>query len=60
MDEATVQWKKERFDKLSQLRPFLKSCSFVIKREVKFIPSQSLGEPYQDEVDPAIYSWWKG
>jgi peptide chain release factor subunit 3 len=61
MDEPTVQWKKERFDEIvSKLRPFLKSCGFVIKREVKFIPVSGLGGAnVKDEVDPAICSWWK-
>jgi peptide chain release factor subunit 3 len=61
MDEPTVQWKKERYDQIvSQLKPFLKSCGFVIKREVKFIPVSGLGGAnVKDEVDPAICPWWK-
>lgn len=61
MDEPTVQWKKERFDEcVTKIRPFLKSCGFVIKREVKFIPISGLsGSNVKDEVDPKECSWWK-
>jgi peptide chain release factor subunit 3 len=61
MDEPTVQWKKERFDEcVTKIRPFLKSCGFVIKREVKFIPISGLGGAnVKDEVDPKVCPWWK-
>jgi len=61
MDEPTVEWKKERFDEcVNKIRPFLKSCGFTIKREVKFIPISGLsGANVKDEVDPAVCSWWK-
>jgi peptide chain release factor subunit 3 len=61
MDEPTVQWRKERYDEIvTKLRPFLKSCGFVIKTEVKFIPVSGLGGAnVKDEVDPSICSWWK-
>lgn len=61
MDESTVQWKKERFDEcVTKIRPFLKGCGFVIKREVKFIPVSGLsGANIKDEVDPAVCPWWK-
>eukprot|EP00549_Striatella_unipunctata_P025866 CAMPEP_0118714690 /NCGR_PEP_ID=MMETSP0800-20121206/26358_1 /TAXON_ID=210618 ORGANISM="Striatella unipunctata, Strain CCMP2910" /NCGR_SAMPLE_ID=MMETSP0800 /ASSEMBLY_ACC=CAM_ASM_000638 /LENGTH=594 /DNA_ID=CAMNT_0006620573 /DNA_START=40 /DNA_END=1824 /DNA_ORIENTATION=+ len=61
MDEPTVQWKKERFDEcVSKLRPFLKGCGFIIKKEVKFIPISGLnGANVKDEVDPGVCSWWK-
>lgn len=61
MDEPTVQWKKERFDEcVTKIRPFLKSCGFTIKREVKFIPISGLsGANVKDEVDPKECSWWK-
>jgi peptide chain release factor subunit 3 len=61
MDEPTVQWKKERFDEcVTKIRPFLKSCGFVIKREVKFLPiSAFTGANIKDEVDPSLCSWWK-
>jgi len=61
MDEPTVQWKKERFDEcVTKIRPFLKSCGFTIKREVKFIPISGLsGANVLTEVDPKECSWWK-
>jgi peptide chain release factor subunit 3 len=61
MDEPTVQWKKERYDEcVTKLRPFLKNCGFVIKKEVKFLPISGIGGAnVKDEVDPKICSWWK-
>ena len=61
MDEPTVQWKKERFDEIvTKLRPFLKSCGFVIKREVKFIPISGLGGAnVKEEVSSSVCPWWK-
>lgn len=61
MDEPTVQWSKDRFDEcVSKLRPFLRSCGFTIKTEVKFIPISGLGGAnVKDEVDPKVCPWWK-
>jgi len=61
MDDPTVEWSKTRYDECVQkLRPFLKGCGFVIKREVKFIPISGLkGNNVKDEVDSSICSWWK-
>ena len=61
MDDPTVEWSKSRFDECVQkLRPFLKGCGFVIKREVKFIPISGLkGANVKDEVDPSVCPWWK-
>mmetsp|Transcript_6861 Transcript_6861/g.16533 ORF Transcript_6861/g.16533 Transcript_6861/m.16533 type:complete len:583 (+) Transcript_6861:247-1995(+) len=61
MDDPTVEWSKERYDECVQkLRPFLKGCGFVIKREVKFIPISGLkGSNVKDEVDSSVCSWWK-
>ena len=61
MDDPTVQWKKERFDECTgKLKPFLKSCGFKIKREVKFVPISGLtGANVKDEVDPSVCNWWK-
>lgn len=62
MDDPTVQWSKDRYDECVQkLRPFLKGCGFVIKREVKFVPISGLkGHNVKDEVDPSICPWWRG
>mmetsp|Transcript_859 Transcript_859/g.1793 ORF Transcript_859/g.1793 Transcript_859/m.1793 type:complete len:590 (-) Transcript_859:2125-3894(-) len=61
MDDPTVEWAKSRFDECVQkLRPFLKGCGFVIKREVKFIPISGLkGANVKDEVDQSVCPWWK-
>ena len=61
MDDPTVQWSKERFEEcVNKTRPFLKSCGFVIKKEVKFIPISGLGGPnVKDEVSEADCDWWK-
>jgi peptide chain release factor subunit 3 len=61
MDDPTVNWSKARYDEcVTKLRPFLKGCGFVIKREVKFIPISGLsGANVKDEVDPSICPWWK-
>lgn len=61
MDDPTVEWKKERFDEcVTKLRPFLKSCGYLVKKEVKFIPISGLsGANVKDEVDPKVCPWWK-
>lgn len=61
MDEPTVQWSKTRFDEcVSKLRPFLRSCGFTIKTEVKFIPISGLGGAnVMEEVDPKVCPWWR-
>jgi peptide chain release factor subunit 3 len=61
MDEPTVKWSKQRFDEcVTKLRPFLRSCGFTIKTEVKFMPISGLGGAnIKDEVDPKVCSWWK-
>lgn len=42
------------------LKPFLKGCGYVIKKEVKFIPISGLsGANVKDEVSPAVCPWWK-
>lgn len=61
MDEPTVRWDKDRFDEcVTKIRPFLKSCGFVIKREVKFVPISGLsGANVKDEVSSSECPWWK-
>lgn len=60
MDDPTVNWSKERYDEcVTKLRPFLKGCGYVIKREVKFIPISGLkGHNVKDEVESSICPWW--
>jgi peptide chain release factor subunit 3 len=61
MDDPTVQWSKERYDEcINKLRPFLKSCGYVIKREVKFMPISGLGGAnVKNEVLESECPWWK-
>ncbi|GAX25315.1 peptide chain release factor subunit 3 [Fistulifera solaris] len=61
MDEPTVKWSKERFEEcISKIRPYLKSCGFTIKTQVKFIPISGLGGAnVKDEVSESECSWWK-
>ncbi|KAL3943337.1 MAG: hypothetical protein SGBAC_002578 [Bacillariaceae sp.] len=61
MDDPTVQWSKERYDEcVTTIRPYLKRCGFVIKREVKFLPISGLkGANVKDEVSESECSWWK-
>lgn len=61
MDDPTVQWQKSRYDEcVGKLRPFLKSCGFVIKKEVKFIPISGLtGANVIKRVDNAACPWWE-
>eukprot|EP00559_Dactyliosolen_fragilissimus_P004877 CAMPEP_0184867962 /NCGR_PEP_ID=MMETSP0580-20130426/28541_1 /TAXON_ID=1118495 /ORGANISM="Dactyliosolen fragilissimus" /LENGTH=611 /DNA_ID=CAMNT_0027368537 /DNA_START=78 /DNA_END=1913 /DNA_ORIENTATION=+ len=60
MDDPTVQWNKSRFDEcVNKTRPFLKSCGFIIKKEVKFIPISGLsGANVLSEVDSTECTWW--
>lgn len=60
MDDPTVNWSKDRFDEcVKKLRPFLKSCGFTIKREVKFLPISGLsGANVKDEVTKDVCPWW--
>eukprot|EP00980_Cylindrotheca_fusiformis_P009568 scaffold2109_cov216-Cylindrotheca_fusiformis.AAC.1 len=61
MDDPTVQWSKDRYDEcVVTIRPYLKRCGFVIKREVKFLPISGLqGANVKDEVSESECPWWK-
>jgi len=60
MDDPTVNWEKTRFDEcVKKLRPFLKSCGFTIKKEVKFMPISGLsGANVIEPVDASVCPWW--
>ena len=60
MDDPTVNWQRSRFDEcVSKLKPFLKTCGYVIRKEVKFIPISGLkGSNVLTEVDPKECDWW--
>ena len=39
MDDPTVDWVVNRYEEcVGKLKPYLKQCGYVIKKEVKFIP----------------------
>jgi peptide chain release factor subunit 3 len=43
MDDPTVLWDVARYEEcVGKLKPFLKSCGYVIKKEVKFLPISGL------------------
>lgn len=61
MDDPTVAWDKRRYDEcVMKIRPFLKSCGFVIKKEVKFLPISGLsGSNVREEVSSVNCPWWR-
>ena len=62
MDDPTVEWAQSRFDEcVTKLKPYLKSCGFVIKTEVKFLPISGIqGANILDEVKQEVCPWWRG
>eukprot|EP01041_Mallomonas_annulata_P012560 gene12560-26451_t len=61
MDDPTVMWEQARFDECcNKLKPYLKSCGYAIKKEVRFIPISALsGDNIQNEVTPEKCPWWR-
>lgn len=61
MDDPTVEWDKERFEEcVSKLKPYLKQCGYVIKKDIKFVPISGLsGDNVLKEVDSTKCPWWK-
>ena len=61
MDDPTVQWSRERYDEcVTKLRPFLKSCGYTIKKEVKFLAISGLtGANVLTQVDAKECEWWE-
>jgi len=61
MDDPTVKWAKARYDEcVTKLRPFLKSCGFTIKKEVKFLAISGLtGANVLKQVEAAECDWWE-
>lgn len=60
MDDPTVMWDVKRYDEcVSKLKPYLKQCGYVIKRDVKFIPLSGLsGDNVLNEVKAEKCPWW--
>lgn len=61
MDDPTVLWDRQRYEYcVKELKPFLKSCGYTIKKEVKFIPISGLtGANVKAEVNSSECSWWR-
>ena len=61
MDDHTVAWSKERYENcVTKLKPYLKSCGYAIKRDVRFVPISGLtGDNILKEVSEERCSWWK-
>eukprot|EP00607_Mallomonas_marina_P008085 CAMPEP_0182417560 /NCGR_PEP_ID=MMETSP1167-20130531/2029_1 /TAXON_ID=2988 /ORGANISM="Mallomonas Sp, Strain CCMP3275" /LENGTH=626 /DNA_ID=CAMNT_0024591219 /DNA_START=148 /DNA_END=2028 /DNA_ORIENTATION=- len=60
MDDSTVLWDQNRFDECcNKLKPYLKSCGYAIKKEVKFIPISAIGgDNLLHEVSKEKCPWW--
>lgn len=60
MDDPTVMWDKKRYDEItSKMKPFLKSCGFVVKTEIKFLPISALsGDNVKNQVPGDRCGWW--
>ncbi|RAL40166.1 hypothetical protein DM860_008306 [Cuscuta australis] len=61
MDEPTVNWSKERYDKIvEKMTPFLNSSGYK-KKDVQFLPiSGLLGSNLKTRVDKSVCPWWNG
>jgi peptide chain release factor subunit 3 len=59
MDEATVMWKKERFDEIvNALKPFLASSGYNPDTDCTFIPVSGLqGENIDKVVEDKVCNW---
>ena len=57
MDDPTVEWEQARFDEcVGKIKPFLKSCGYVIKTGVKFLPIAGLlGDNILQEVESCCH-----
>ncbi|KAJ9107604.1 hypothetical protein QFC21_001063 [Naganishia friedmannii] len=62
MDDATVQWSKERFDEVqSKITPYLKQVGFNPKTDLTFIPvSAYAGQNIKDSVAKSVAPWYDG
>jgi peptide chain release factor subunit 3 len=61
MDDATVDWKKERYDEIKdKLTPFIKAAGFNPKTDATFIPvSAYLGINLNERVPKTVCTWWE-
>jgi peptide chain release factor subunit 3 len=61
MDDPTVEWDRARYEEcVGKLKPYLKNCGYVIKKDVKFVPISGLnGDNVLNEVQSSKCPWWK-
>mmetsp|Transcript_23587 Transcript_23587/g.18033 ORF Transcript_23587/g.18033 Transcript_23587/m.18033 type:complete len:603 (+) Transcript_23587:66-1874(+) len=61
MDDPTVEWDRNRYEEcVGKLKPYLKQCGYVIKKDVKFLPISGLnGDNIMNEVPSSKCNWWK-
>lgn len=61
MDDPTVEWDKNRYEEcVGKLKPYLKQCGYVIKRDVKFLPISGInGDNILNEVSASRCNWWR-
>uniref|UniRef100_M4DJ93 Eukaryotic peptide chain release factor GTP-binding subunit n=1 Tax=Brassica campestris TaxID=3711 RepID=M4DJ93_BRACM len=62
MDDPTVNWSKERYDKIEQkMVPFLKSSRYNTKKDVIFLPISGLmGVNMDKRMDHNVCPWYSG
>ena len=62
MDDPTVEWDLARYEEcVGKLKPYLKSCGYAIKRDVRFLPISGLsGDNILKEVSSSTCPWWSG
>lgn len=61
MDEATVSWKKQRWDDIrSSLTPFLNGCGYT-ENDLFWVPISGLtGQNIVEPVSSSICNWYTG
>eukprot|EP00595_Chromulina_sp_UTEXLB2642_P002707 CAMPEP_0196765464 /NCGR_PEP_ID=MMETSP1095-20130614/9015_1 /TAXON_ID=96789 ORGANISM="Chromulina nebulosa, Strain UTEXLB2642" /NCGR_SAMPLE_ID=MMETSP1095 /ASSEMBLY_ACC=CAM_ASM_000446 /LENGTH=611 /DNA_ID=CAMNT_0042123525 /DNA_START=16 /DNA_END=1848 /DNA_ORIENTATION=+ len=61
MDDPTVNWEQARYEEcVGKLKPYLKQCGYVIKKDVKFLPLSGIaGDNVLREVSADKCPWWK-
>jgi peptide chain release factor subunit 3 len=61
MDDATVNWSKERYDEiLSFLKPFLTESGFNLDTDCIYMPASGLQSENIDKVvKPSVCKWYK-
>ncbi len=62
MDEESVKWSKERYDKIkSDLSTFLKNCGYNLEKHVHWIPISGLtGEGLSEPISNHKCPWYSG